>query len=45
MCVCVCVCVSSRKGNKRNNKQMRLLQVQKLLHNEGNYQQDEKAIY
>ena len=24
---------------------MGLLQVQKLLHNEGNYQQDEKVIY
>ena len=37
--------VSLGKGNKSKNKQMRLHQTKKLLHSEGNYQQNEKAAY
>ena len=51
VCVCVCVCiyifgwVSLGKGNKSKNKQMGPYQAKKLLHSEGNYQQDEMAAY
>ena len=37
--------VSSAKGNKSKNKQMGLHQTKKLLHNKGNYQQNEKVAY
>ena len=37
--------VSSVKGNKSRNKQMGLHQTKKLLHSEGNHQQNEKATY
>ena len=37
--------VSSDEGNKCKNKQMRSHQTKKLFHNEGNYQQNKKAIY
>ena len=37
--------VSSGKGNKSKNKQMELHQTKKILHSEGNYQQNEKAVY
>ena len=37
--------VSSGKGNKSKNKQMGLHQTKKLLHSEGNYQQNEKTTY
>ena len=37
--------VSSGKGNKNKNKQMGLYQTEKVLHTEGNYQQNKKTIY
>ena len=37
--------VSLDKGNKNKNKQMGLHQIKKLLHTEGNYQQNEKSVY
>ena len=37
--------VSSGKENKNKNKKMWLQQMKKLLHSEGNYQQNEKAAY
>ena len=37
--------VISPLANKNKEKQMRLHQIKKLLHREGNYQQKEKAIY
>ena len=37
--------VISPLANKNKEKQMRLYQIKKLLHREGNYQQKEKAIY
>ena len=38
-----CGYVSSGKGKKSKNKQMGLHQTKKLLHSEGNYQQNKKA--
>ena len=37
--------VSSGKGNKSKSKQVGLHQTKKLLHNKGNFQQNEKAAY
>ena len=37
--------VSSGKGNKSKSKQIKLHQTKKLLHSEGNQQQNEKATY
>ena len=33
------------KGNKNKNKQERLHQIKKLLHSQGNHQQNKKATY
>ena len=35
---------SKRKDNKSKNKQMGLYQIEKLLYNEGNHQQNKKAV-
>ena len=37
--------VSSCKGKKRKNKQMGLHQIKNILHNKGNYQQNENTTY
>ena len=37
--------ISPGKGNKSKNKHMGLHQTKKPLHNEGNYQQNEKTAY